>query len=277
MTRYLVLLFPFALLSMGVHSQQGPPRISVPDINGRATNLVKPVFPDTAVATGADGATVTVLIVVDESGNVTAAKCSASCHPMLRDAAEVAAAASTFRPLLKDGRLVPYDGVLLYTFVVERVRWFNFGSALESARQFDNITLGPAANMLSAAFGGEKAKLRSLDANGGVDFDTRQKGISEVEASIRSKLKDKDLWDFEMAMGLRRITFWTMAAERTDREQLQQAINALPKYIATAPAGTPENIIRDLTALSKYQVPKDLSEIDLRKAIREMTKGIRID
>lgn len=252
------------------------PIISVPDINGRAISLLKPAFPETAIAAAADGAGVTLRVVVDENGHVISAQCSLNCHPMLKDAAELAAATSKFRPLIKDGQAVKYQGVLLYTFVVERVDWFRFGTGLESARQFDNISVGPVAEVLSSRYSDEKARLLALDAKG-VDYETRQKGISGVEALLNDKLKGDDLWRFGMGMALRRVTFWTMAGERTDRAELQRAINDLPRYIANAPEGVGEQTIVALTTVSKYKVPPDLPERDLRKAIYDMTRAIRIE
>ena len=268
--------FAFFLSTAAAGQTSGPTaRISVPDINGRAISLVKPEFPETAVAAQADGEGVSLKVVVDENGNVISAQCSLNCHPMLKDAAELAAATSKFKPLIKDGQPVKYEGILLYTFVVNRVDWFRFGTALESTRQFDNISLGPVAQILSARFGDEKMKLLSLDV-AGVDYEARQKGIREVEASLKEKLKDDDLWRFEIGMALRRITFWTMAGERTDRAELQRAIDDLSKYITMAPTGVDEQTIEALTTISKYRVTAELAERELRQAIYNLTRNIRI-
>jgi len=252
------------------------PRISVPDINGMAISLVKPAFPETAVAAQADGSAVSLFVAVDENGNVISAKCSLNCHPMLKDAAELAASTSKFKPLIKDGQAVKYDGILLYSFVVDRIDWFRFGTSLESVRQFDNITAGPAAQILSTKFAQEKTQLLSLDAQG-VDLETRWKVIREVEGLLKEKLTGGDLWRFEIAMALRRVTFWTMAGERTDRAELQTAIDNLPKFIAGAPEGVSERTIEALTAVSKYRVPAELPERELRQAISNMTRSIRIE
>ena len=252
-----------------------PPRISVPDINGRAISLVKPAFPETAVAAEADGALVSLRVIIDENGSVISAQCSLNCHPMLKDAAEIAASTSKFRPLIKDGLAVKYEGNLLYTFVVDRVDWFRFGTALESTRQFDNISRGPVGQILSSRFAAEKARLLSLDAKD-VDYEARQKGIREVEALLKDKLKSGDLWRFEIGMALRRVTFWTMAGERTDRALLQRAIDDLPKYIGTPPDGVDENTIEAIKAVSKYKVSPDVPERELRQAIFNMTRTIRI-
>ncbi len=265
-------------LRISVDGQTNAPasRIVVPDLHLMATSLVKPVFSETAVAAGADGSGLVLRVIVDESGNVESAKCSMSCHPMLRDAAEFAAATSKFRPLIKDGRPVKYEGSLNYSFVVERVDWYRFGTFLESARQFDNISVGPAAEILSSRFASEKAQLIALDAKG-VDLETRWRVMREVETSLRDKIKCGDLWRFNLAMALRRITFWTMAGERIVRADLQKAIDQLPQYVAGAPEEIPNEMIDALLAVSKYRVPAELPERELRQAISNMTRNIRIE
>ena len=276
------IVLSLALMLIGIaHSsaaQTAPaePRISVPDINGMAITLVKPAFPETAVVTGADGAAVSLRVVVDENGNPISAQCSISCHPMLKEAAELAAIQSKFKPLVKDGRPVKYEGILLYSFVVTHVNWYRFGTALESVRQFDNISAGPMAQILSGDFAAEKTRLLGLDAPG-VDLNTRWKVIAEVESSLRKKLKGLDLWRFEVGMALRRVTFWTMAGERTDRAAMQKAIDALPAHIAAAPEGVSEQVITGLTALSKYRVTAEIPERELRQAINDLSRKIPPD
>lgn len=269
------LIFAFSLFTSAIGQTQPAPRIVVPDINGRATSLVKPAFPETAVAVGADGSGVTLKVVVDEGGNVISAQCSLNCHPMLKDAAELAAATSKFQPLIKDGRAVKYEGILIYTFVVDRVDWYRFGTSFESVRQFDNISLGPAANILPVRYADEKARLLALDAKG-VDLETRWKVMREVEGELKKKLKNGDLWRFEIGMALRLVTFWTMAGELTNRAEMQKAIDALPKYIERAPADIPADTLGALTEVSKYRVPAELPERELRQAIMAMTRNIKI-
>jgi hypothetical protein len=268
--------FVFFLYTTAVGQSAPPtPRVQVPDIDGMAVSLVKPAFPETA-APHADGSGVALKVAVDENGNVISAQCSLNCHPLLKDAAELAAATSKFRPLInKEGQAIPYEGILHYTFVIDRVDWYRFGTFFESVRQFDNISLGPSAGILSAKFASEKARLVALDAKG-VDLETRWKVMREVEASLKEKLKGGDLWRFEIGMALRLVTFWTMAGERTNRADLQTAIDNLPKIIAAAPDDIPGPTIEALRAVSKYRVPADLPERELRQVIANMTRTIII-
>lgn len=269
------LLLAFAYLTVAVAQPPAAERpFDVPDINGMAVSLVKPAFPETAVAADADGDSVSLRVVVDENGQVVSATCSLSCHAMLKDAAELAALQSKFKPLIKDGRPVRYQGILLYTFVVNRVDWFRFGTAIESTRQFDNISLGPVAQILSTDYSKEKASLLTLDVKGGADYDTRQKVIAEVIGSVKSKLKGIDLWRFELGLALRRITFWPQAGGPVDRAELQKAIEGLAAVITSAPEGISDQLLKELAAVSKYRIPPDISERDLRQAVANMSRTL---
>lgn len=277
MLRNLLLPLIIALLlvaSMSAQTNVRPPR--VPDVNGMAITLVKPAFPVDAAVGEADGSAVTLLVTVDEIGNVISAQCSLNCHPLLKDAAELAASTSTFRPLLIKGKASKYEGILHYSFVVERVDWYRFGTAFESVRQFDNLSLGPAAQILSTRFADEKSRLLMLDEKG-VELEVRWKVMREVEIALKTKLKDGDLWRFEMGMALRLVTFWTMAGAKTDRAELQTAIDKLPELIANAPTQVPETTVEALKEVAKYHVPADLPERELRRAINDMTRNIIID
>jgi hypothetical protein len=224
------------------------------------------------VATGADGLATVLKVIVDENGNVVSAVCSLDCHPMLKDAAEQAARTSTFHPLIKDGKAVRYSGTLHYSYVVSRVDWTRFGTALESTRVFDNISLGPVARILSADHAAEKEKLLSLDAEG-VTYDTRQKVIREVENSVRAKLKGGELWRFELGMGLRRVTFWAHTG-RLDRAAMQKAMGELAALVASAPENSSKGLIAALTEMSRYQITETIPNEDLQKAVNEMSMKI---
>jgi TonB family protein len=84
-------------------------------LNGKALNLVKPIYPAAAHAAGASGK-VEVQIVFDETGKVIWAR-AISGHPDLRQAAEDAAWRTTFSPLKLSGQPVTVGGILVYNFV----------------------------------------------------------------------------------------------------------------------------------------------------------------
>ena len=83
-------------------------------MNGKAVRLVQPAYPAIARAAHASG-TVTVQVLVDESGNVISAS-AVSGHPLLRSSAASAAKASKFSPTLLGGVPVKVSGVITYNF-----------------------------------------------------------------------------------------------------------------------------------------------------------------
>jgi TonB family protein len=84
-------------------------------LNGRAVSLPLPVFPPAAKAVRAEG-TVSVLVQIDEAGNVVDAQ-AVSGHPLLRAAAVEAAKGAKFRSTTMDGEPAKVSGVLVYNFV----------------------------------------------------------------------------------------------------------------------------------------------------------------
>ncbi len=84
-------------------------------LNGKAVHLVQPQYPAMARTAHVSGQ-VTVQVLIDENGNVTAAHAS-SGHPLLQPAAVAAARASRFTPTKLSGQPVKVTGVIIYNFV----------------------------------------------------------------------------------------------------------------------------------------------------------------
>lgn len=101
-----------------------PPPIKIPDrpkapislgpLNGKATSLPKPPYPPAAQKLNIQG-TVTVQVLIDESGKVVSAKAT-SGHPLLRTAAERAAMNAKFTPTLLSKVPVKVTGIIRYNF-----------------------------------------------------------------------------------------------------------------------------------------------------------------
>ena len=274
--RAILFLIVVVLIAIGRIDAQSKelPRYQIPDLNGRATLLVKPELSEQQLMSGADGSTVVLRLIVDTDGNVTTATCSATCSQTMKAAAETAAKQSKFKPLVVNGEAVPFWGTLLYTFAYGRIDWFAFGSSLKSAFLFDNISVGPPAAHLTTEFGEEKSRLQNLDRQG-VTLETRWSTIREVVAAIKQKLKPRDAWIFDLGLTLRDVTFITVLSEKTNREELQKAFQALGPLARSAPADISPELVEQLKKLSTYTVPLDIPEQELRAAIREMTMKIR--
>lgn len=86
-------------------------------MNGKATHLVQPSYPPIARSAHASG-TVTVRVLIDESGNVISAQAT-SGHPLLQAAAVNAARGSKFSPTKLSGQPVKVSGVIIYNFVAQ--------------------------------------------------------------------------------------------------------------------------------------------------------------
>jgi len=81
----------------------------------KAVVLTKPKYPKAARAVRAAGE-VQVQVTIDEDGEIVVAD-AVSGHPLLRQAAEVAAKESRFAPTLLEGQPVIVTGIIVYNFV----------------------------------------------------------------------------------------------------------------------------------------------------------------
>lgn len=86
-------------------------------LNGKAISLPKPDYPPRARAAHVAG-TVVVQITIDEEGNVIFAR-AVSGHPLLQEAAVLAATQAKFPPTRLSGQPVKVKGVLAYNFVAQ--------------------------------------------------------------------------------------------------------------------------------------------------------------
>jgi TonB family protein len=86
-------------------------------LNGKAISKPAPLYPPIAKAARAQG-TVTVQILVDESGRVVSAS-AVGGHPLLQQAAVAAARQARFSPTLLSGQPVKVSGVITYNFVLQ--------------------------------------------------------------------------------------------------------------------------------------------------------------
>jgi len=84
-------------------------------LNGKALELPQPTYPGIARAAHASG-TVTVQVIIDEQGNVTAAR-ALSGHPLLQAVCVAAARQARFSPTMLEGEPVKVAGVIKYNFV----------------------------------------------------------------------------------------------------------------------------------------------------------------
>ena len=84
-------------------------------VNDKALRLPKPDYPSIAKAGRASG-TVNVLVMIDESGKVIAAR-AITGHPLLRSSAEAAAREAQFTPPLINGQPAKVRGIIVFNFI----------------------------------------------------------------------------------------------------------------------------------------------------------------
>jgi len=277
MKKYLHLLFVLPLFFVGSSpafaqtSSTEPIKYQVPDINGRATLLVQPELSGKSMMER-DGTTVVLKVTVDESGAVIAAECSPDYPVDVKGAAEAAAKASKFRPLIVNGQAVKYQGSLMYTVAVAKVDWFRFGLALYSTYIFDNISLGPVAAMLTSEFADEKVKLAELDNR--VELKIRWSTIEAVRDSLTKKLGVRDRWVFGLAMGVRKVTAPFQSDRKLDRNQMQVDLANLKEFADTAPADVEPGIVDAVRAAAAYKIDPAIEGKELYRQVMALTSRI---
>ncbi len=93
-----------------------PNVISKGVINGQATSLPKPAYPQIAKTANVSGQ-VSVQVLIDESGRVISANV-VSGHPLLRNAAVTAAKQAKFTPTKLSDTPVKVNGMIVYNFAL---------------------------------------------------------------------------------------------------------------------------------------------------------------
>jgi outer membrane biosynthesis protein TonB len=92
-----------------------PKQIEGGVLQGKAVSLPKPAYPSAARAVRAEG-TVSVRVLIDEDGNLFAARAVAG-HPLLRSVSVGAACGARFAPTRLSGQPVKVSGIITYNFV----------------------------------------------------------------------------------------------------------------------------------------------------------------
>jgi TonB family protein len=102
---------------IGFAEESGRRPINGGVLNGKATSLPPPEYPEIAKRAHASGP-VTVEIMIDEGGNVIEAH-AVSGHPLLQAAAVTAARQANFTPTRLSGEPVRVAGLLVYNFAAQ--------------------------------------------------------------------------------------------------------------------------------------------------------------
>lgn len=161
----------------------------------------------------------------------------------------------------------------MYTIAVEKVNWYRFATALQSAYVFDNLSLGPVAAMLTNEFAGERNRLQDLD--NGVGLDVRWETIKGVRDSLRGKLQGRDAWWFDLGFAMREVTSPFQSNKKLDLSVVRAAISNLAKFVESAPPDVPPATVENLRALSTYKIDPATPPQEVHQAIFKLASSIR--
>jgi TonB family protein len=202
-------------LSINAQKKQPTKTISAGVVNGKATSLPKPEYPEDARRAKASGE-VKVQVLIDETGKVISAKAVSGPENLsLRQAAEAAALMATFLPTLLSGQPVKVSGVISYNFVTksdheEKLKIMAVSMMLEIARHFaaDLDTLNGAMESPNIFKEGANEYPRfaqeflTLDTLEKLSVDKRIEALNKASSSIQSKLSDSERWQFDVGQNL---------------------------------------------------------------------------
>ncbi len=212
-----------------------PQIISGGIVNGKAINLIKPEYPMAARAVGVHG-TVSVLVLIDEYGNVVEANAN-SGHPFLRPVSIKAALQSKFEPLILGGNPVRVRGSIVYNFIPQKWNWLEIGYTLGYGSNYYSI------KTLLETLPFEYEEERQL-LNQWFGASENQGGVIEtVIASIRSKINNdaKTYWFFEVGLTLARYKQELNTSEQ-ELNKNSQSFQNLKQLIQIPPSDANEYI-----------------------------------
>jgi len=237
-------------------------------LNDRALYLPKPIYPEAAKASGADG-NVDVKIRLDEGGGVISAE-AVSGDQLLRQAAVDAALGSKFSPTLLSGQAVKVVGLLRYNFVGYRVNWHGIGKAISATRLYDNLKLDRVAEFLTEDYTKEKSQLLALDQNPKLD---RRQTIDQVISDLRSRMNETELWYFDVGFGLTDISA-RLRSREIDHDEVKTALSKLNGLYRKRPETIKPDFAEAVREMSEYDLNPGASADEVRQGVFRQLAGI---
>jgi TonB family protein len=275
-------------------AKEAPKQISGGVLNGKATHLPKPVYPEAAKAVGATGA-VNVQVLIDEEGYVATAA-AVSGHPLLRAAAVEAAHSARFSPTTLNGQAVKVSGVITYNFVTDFTPTsLGYELALAEKKGTFRQYVAPEslAAQLPAAWLNEKRALTSLtyepvavkkmvtsDIGTDNSYSARKltpdsvAAVRELQSDIDAKLRadQNKQWAFNLGQALGKLV-----AEIGDDNQMRINTAELEQLTATAPQNAQVGPMNKLKAFVE-KAKMAGSSVDERKSLAaeaDMLRSLR--
>jgi hypothetical protein len=226
--------------SLKAKQKKQPKTISGGVVNGKAIDLVVPIYPQAALITGTYGQIV-VKVLIDIDGKVLTADVITG-NPLLRNSCAVAAKQSKFSPVQISGEFVRIHGFILYNFLPANWNWLEIGFILESpfSTYYSSENL---ANYFPPGFD-EEIQLLNQKTN------TGDRNFTFVIASIKSKLNDnpKSFWLFSLGLTLGKIK---NSCCRSD-DEMKTFSQDLRNFIQTKPENISPILISNLEKFILY-------------------------
>lgn len=294
MTKHLInILFLLAALSICqvgyAQKKQSAKTISGGQLNGKATSLPEPVYPQDARAADIAGM-VRVQVMIDETGKVVSAKAiSGPASASLRSAAESAALRAEFTPTLLSEQPVKVSGTIDYNFAAagreERIKYLIVGGMVNMVGRFasdldklktamDGEDMLVLIAMMADEMPAISSELGSISKLDKVPAGKRSQAIEDALASMRSKLKPADQWQLDMGSSVGKVVgqllYETSQGEfdaaTFDWVAIKSPLERIRELTASAPADFPPDVlerIKDVNAVTgrgNLEKPENLLE-----------------
>jgi TonB family protein len=240
-TKFLLFFSLIAIPATEAFAQEQP-KFGVPlhqaeTVSVKGIFLAKPDYPPMARAMRLGGQ-VSVIVTIDEDGNVVSAKAD-SGHPVFHKYAEEAAIRSKFTPAKLNGLPVKVTGRLNFNFVISP-NWEEIGSTL-AVVEFDSAAIsykGEAKEIFGEGLPEEAREYETLTT--GESFEGKgeraEKLINSIQVKLE-KLQPIDAWYFKLGVIESRLQSYASNAAREG--QFKAQIQGLLDLYNSIPNGIP--------------------------------------
>lgn len=268
-------------LSSNAQTKPLPKQISGGILNGKATSLPKPEYPEDARKAKLSG-TVSVQVLIDETGKVLSANAVSGLENVsLRQAAEAAALRATFTPTLLSGEPVKVSGVITYNFVAEpsnekKLRVFGVSTFFAFSRAFasdlDKLSVafesGDMVKDTAEEFPEFAAQINELESLRKLPAEKRAEAIDKAASAVRSGLPEAGKWQFDLGSYFGDIMgpLMFMVAmnpdspdvSKIDESSIRLNLKKMKDLTLSAPPDFPKDVLEKLQILASLGEKDDL-------------------
>jgi TonB family protein len=258
-------------------------------VNGKATSLPKPLYPEEARKLRISGI-VSVEVLIDESGNVISAKATKGVDNLsLMTAAENAAMQAKFSPTTLGGKPVKVSGIITYNFVdkngyEDETKFVLIGMMFTLIQNFttdlDKFKSIFEIKDFKSEFGGERKDVNEpiLNAIGddvqqlanieNVSISERKAIIDKIIFSTKARLSSDNLWQYQLGenFGEMIVVFMkatngeSMDVTKIDESSVNLSISKMKDLLFSAPPEFPAKVLQKFNEFTS-----DSNKINIKK------------